>query len=279
LEKDEGRALELADVHMRLAEVHEESDNLAEAINEYERALALRRAHLEPHSRLIAEVYSCLAFDYSLEKRNRDALDAHHKAAECIEKRIAFLEDQAAASGGDKGKGKTEDVLPAATEEITELRAILEDLREKVPSFNHLACRSLAQPMLPHSLLQIDGLKDVEAEDTAVREAGAMFSPPSASPSAQPATDKPAAAAPLAGLQPAQVHHLGVFGRSKKIPFPPTSSTSSSTSSASSAEGAGEDATGKRKRSEERAAEQAQPGDVVESKSDEATTKKARKDE
>jgi tetratricopeptide (TPR) repeat protein len=113
-----------------LAEIHEESDNIAAAIEEHERALGLIQARLEPHSRLIAEVYSRLAFDYSLEKRNEEARKAHVKAAECVEKRLALLEDEIA---GDKGKGKSED-SPAATEEIAELRAILEDLREKVLS-------------------------------------------------------------------------------------------------------------------------------------------------
>lgn len=113
---------------MRLAEVHEESDNIVEAIGEYERALSLRRTHLEPHSRLLAEVYSCLAFDYSLEKRNAEAMDAYSKAAECIEKKIASLEE----ASGDKGKGKSDESVPAATEEIAELRSILEDVRERV---------------------------------------------------------------------------------------------------------------------------------------------------
>lgn len=134
-EKDEAQALRLADVHMRLAEVHEESDNIAAAIEEHKQALALRLAHLEPHSRLLAEVYSRLAFDYSLEKQNAEARSAHVKAAECVEKKLALLESEVASSAGDKGKDKAEGATPAATEEIAELRAILEDLREKVKTF------------------------------------------------------------------------------------------------------------------------------------------------
>lgn len=116
-----------------MAEVHEESDNMTLAIEEYERALVLRRAHLEPHSRLIAEVYSCMAFDFTMEKRNADALNAYKHAAQCVEKKIVFLQHTAETSQ-HKGKEDPQDTK-SVRDEINELSAILEDLHEKVHFF------------------------------------------------------------------------------------------------------------------------------------------------
>lgn len=124
LEKHGAEPMMLADVHMRLAEVHEESDNIIDAISEYERALTIRKAHLEPHSRLVAEVYSCMAFDYALEKRNTEAIESYKKAAECIEKQLANLEEQASSSDSE--------VRTSATTEIAELREVFADLKERV---------------------------------------------------------------------------------------------------------------------------------------------------
>jgi hypothetical protein len=133
LEKDESQAMRLAGVHLRLAEIHEESDNIAAAIKD-EGALGLTHARLEPHSPL--------AFDYSLENRSEGARKAHVvKAAECVEKQLALLEDEVA---GDKGNGCKSEDSPAATEEIAELRGILEDLREGALLYRTLAMAALS---------------------------------------------------------------------------------------------------------------------------------------
>lgn len=94
--------------------------------------------------------------------------------------------------------------------------------------------------------MQIDGLKDADAEAKAVYAAKALFSPPPAALPVQP--EKPAEAPKP--VQP--VHHLGVFGRSKKIPLPAASaSTSSSSSSSAPAKCTSDLAGAKRKRADE----------------------------
>lgn len=120
---------------------------------------------------------------------------------------------------------------------------------------------------------QIDALKDADAEDAAVKDAGAMFSPPSAQP-VPLSTDKPATTA----VQPA-VHHLGVFGRSKKVPLPSSSSPASTTTTATTE---GEETKGKRKREERPAEEPTETPSAVDAdsaKSDDVALKKARKEQ
>lgn len=105
-----------------------------------------------------------------------------------------------------------------------------------------------------------------------MKDAGAMFSPPSAQP-VPLSTDKPATTA----AQPA-VHHLGVFGRSKKVPLPSSSPASTTTTATTESE----ETKGKRKREERPTEEPTEAPSAVDTdsaKSDDVALKKARKEQ
>jgi len=207
---------------MKLAEVQEEADNMEEAIREYQNALELRKAHLEPHSRLIAETLSALAFAYSIERRNDEALQSYLSAFDVISLRKQFLEKQHNDSSlPDKGKGKErsdDSHLGPESAEYKELTELLTDVQEKIDALKGLKQDEL--PMRGESAKMAESVFAAPLVSTAASGVSASLAElqePAGQETAHPA--KPTV----------PVHHLGVFGRSSK-----KNSSSSSASSSSS---------------------------------------------
>lgn len=115
--------LHAAQAHLKLGEVSVESENYAQAIEEFQACLALQQKYLEAHDRLLAESHYQLALAYHYNSQFDEAILQFSKSVEVIDKRMVMLTERIKQAEG----GSTED-----EKEIEELKGLLPEIKEKI---------------------------------------------------------------------------------------------------------------------------------------------------
>ncbi|XP_043376346.1 nuclear autoantigenic sperm protein isoform X9 [Dermochelys coriacea] len=115
--------LHAAQAHLKLGEVSIESENYAQAIEEFQACLALQQKYLEAHDRLLAESHYQLALAYHYNSQFDEAILQFSKSVEVIDKRMVMLTERIKKAEG----GSTED-----EKEIEELNGLLPEIKEKI---------------------------------------------------------------------------------------------------------------------------------------------------
>ncbi|XP_073213975.1 nuclear autoantigenic sperm protein isoform X6 [Lepidochelys kempii] len=115
--------LHAAQAHLKLGEVSIESENYAQAIEEFQACLAVQQKYLEAHDRLLAESHYQLALAYHYNSQFDDAILQFRKSVEVIDKRMVMLTERIKKAEG----GSTED-----EKEIEELNGLLPEIKEKI---------------------------------------------------------------------------------------------------------------------------------------------------
>ncbi|XP_065265172.1 nuclear autoantigenic sperm protein isoform X3 [Emys orbicularis] len=115
--------LHAAQAHLKLGEVSVESENYAQAIEEFQACLALQQKYLEVHDRLLAESHYQLALAYHYNSQFDEAILQFSKSVEVIDKRMVMLTERIKKAEG----GSTED-----EKEIEELKGLLPEIKEKI---------------------------------------------------------------------------------------------------------------------------------------------------
>ncbi|KAM9128837.1 nuclear autoantigenic sperm protein isoform 6-T6 [Pangshura tecta] len=115
--------LHAAQAHLKLGEVSVESENYAQAIEEFQACLALQQKYLEAHDRLLAESHYQLALAYHYNSQFDEAILQFSKSVEVIDKRMVMLAERIKKAEG----GSTED-----EKEIEELKGLLPEIKEKI---------------------------------------------------------------------------------------------------------------------------------------------------
>ncbi|KAG6928288.1 nuclear autoantigenic sperm protein [Chelydra serpentina] len=115
--------LHAAQAHLKLGEVSIESENYAQAIEEFQACLALQQKYLEAHDRLLAESHYQLALAYHYNSQFDEAILQFSKSVEVIDKRMVMLTERIKKAEG----GSTED-----EKEIEELKGLLPEIKEKI---------------------------------------------------------------------------------------------------------------------------------------------------
>ncbi|XP_044882934.1 nuclear autoantigenic sperm protein isoform X1 [Mauremys mutica] len=115
--------LHAAQAHLKLGEVSVESENYAQAIEEFQACLALQQKYLDAHDRLLAESHYQLALAYHYNSQFDEAILQFSKSVEVIDKRMVMLTERIKKAEG----GSTED-----EKEIEELKGLLPEIKEKI---------------------------------------------------------------------------------------------------------------------------------------------------
>ncbi|KFQ13980.1 Nuclear autoantigenic sperm protein [Leptosomus discolor] len=115
--------LHAAQAHLKLGEVSIESENYAQAIEEFQACLALQQKYLEAHDRLLAESHYQLALAYHYNSQFDEAVLQFGKSVEVIDKRMAMLTERIK---------KTDSASPEDEKEIEELKGLLPEIKEKI---------------------------------------------------------------------------------------------------------------------------------------------------
>ncbi|XP_074817947.1 nuclear autoantigenic sperm protein isoform X2 [Natator depressus] len=115
--------LHAAQAHLKLGEVSIESENYAQAIEEFQACLALQQKYLEAHDRLLAESHYQLALAYHYNSQFDDAILQFRESVEVIDKRMVMLTERIKKAEGES----TED-----EKEIEELNGLLPEIKEKI---------------------------------------------------------------------------------------------------------------------------------------------------
>nr|XP_014426082.1 nuclear autoantigenic sperm protein isoform X1 [Pelodiscus sinensis] len=115
--------LHAAQAHLKLGEVSIESENYAQAIEEFQACLALQQKYLDSHDRLLAESHYQLALAYHYNSQFDEAILQFSKSLEVIDKRMMMLTERIKKTDG----GATED-----EKEIEELKGLLPEIKEKI---------------------------------------------------------------------------------------------------------------------------------------------------
>ncbi|XP_067423886.1 nuclear autoantigenic sperm protein isoform X2 [Emydura macquarii macquarii] len=115
--------LHAAQAHLKLGEVSIESENYAQAIEEFQACLGLQQKYLEAHDRLLAESHYQLALAYHYNSQFDEAVLQFSKSVDVIDKRMVMLTERIKKAEG----GSTED-----EKEIEELKGLLPEIKEKI---------------------------------------------------------------------------------------------------------------------------------------------------
>jgi len=155
--------LELARVYMKLGDVSMVNENFEQAVSDFEKCLAIREEHCEPHSQRLADVHSALWEAHGMASANSDKDHVgpylHHlrKSLEvlqaCLNKHQADI--VAVKSGLKDPEGRT----------IEELTAKVEELNEVIPEVKETI--AAAQESDASTAALKEHIKDTTAETTA----------------------------------------------------------------------------------------------------------------
>lgn len=124
--------LKVADILQLLAEISMESDNNIAAINDLKACLEIKKRHLGPDDRLLAETYYQMGLAQMLEKMYVDALDNFRTTVKILELKIQNLKSTPIPDiPGSFDKADVE-------KEIEDLESVLSDIREKIEDTREL---------------------------------------------------------------------------------------------------------------------------------------------
>ncbi|GFS80182.1 protein HGV2 [Nephila pilipes] len=124
--------LKVAEILHLLAEISMESDNNMAAINDLNACLDIKKKHLSPDDRLLAETYYQMGLAQMLEKMYVDALDNFRTTVKILELKIQNLKSTPVSD--EPGSFDRADV----EKEIEDLESVLSDIREKIEDTREL---------------------------------------------------------------------------------------------------------------------------------------------
>lgn len=124
--------LKVAEILQLLAEISMESDNNIAAISDLKACLEIKKCHLSPDDRLLAETYYQMGLAQMLEKMYVDALDNFRTTVKILELKIQNLKSTPVSE--EPGSFDRADV----EKEIEDLESVLSDIREKIEDTREL---------------------------------------------------------------------------------------------------------------------------------------------
>jgi tetratricopeptide (TPR) repeat protein len=122
--------LKLAEVHLKLGEVGLESETYSQAIEDMKTCLEIQTQNLEKHDRSIAGTHYNLGMAYSLVNDFDEAVGQLTSAHQILETRIEYLQEK--GKHGSTNAEPVEDPFYTIEGEITEINALLPDIKEKI---------------------------------------------------------------------------------------------------------------------------------------------------
>jgi len=129
----------LCETYMVLGEVSLENENYPQAVEDLELCLARRVASLPSDSRCIAETHYQLGIAQGFDMKWEEAVVSLEAAIKVLETRVANLK----ASTESPDESKKEDALYTREKEVTELEALIPEIREKITDTNEMKAESL----------------------------------------------------------------------------------------------------------------------------------------
>ncbi|XP_053710669.1 histone-binding protein N1/N2-like isoform X2 [Synchiropus splendidus] len=125
-----------AQAYLILGQVSIESDNYAQALEDFQECLTLQQKHLPPHSRLLAETHYHVASTLCYIDQYSQAIEHFNSSVKVIEERLAMLQEaiNSAAAGASEDDVK----------EMEELKQLLPDIKEKIEDAKESQRTSLA---------------------------------------------------------------------------------------------------------------------------------------
>jgi len=122
--------LKLAEVHLKLGEVGLESETYTQAIEDMKTCLEIQTQNLEKHDRTIAGTHYHLGMAYSLVNDFDEAIGQLTLAHQILEKRVEYLQEK--GKNDSTNAEPVEDPFYTIEGEITEINALLPDIKEKI---------------------------------------------------------------------------------------------------------------------------------------------------
>ncbi|KAM9832290.1 nuclear autoantigenic sperm protein [Neosynchiropus ocellatus] len=125
-----------AQAYLILGQVSIESDNYAQALEDFQECLTLQQKHLPPHSRLLAETHYHVASTLCYIDQYSQAIEHFNSSVKVIEERLAMLQEAITSAAA----GASEDDV----KEMEELKQLLPDIKEKIEDAKESQRTSLA---------------------------------------------------------------------------------------------------------------------------------------
>jgi len=129
----------LCETYMVLGEVSLENENYPQAVEDLELCLARRVASLPSDSRCIAETHYQLGIAQGFDMKWEEAVVSLEAAIKVLETRVANLK----TSTESPDESKKEDALYTREKEVTELEALIPEIKEKITDTNEMKAESL----------------------------------------------------------------------------------------------------------------------------------------
>jgi len=129
----------LCETYMVLGEVSLENENYPQAVEDLELCLARRVASLPSDSRCIAETHYQLGIAQGFDMKWEEAVISLEAAIKVLETRVANLK----TSTESPDESKKEDALYTREKEVTELEALIPEIKEKITDTNEMKAESL----------------------------------------------------------------------------------------------------------------------------------------
>ncbi|KAF9586278.1 hypothetical protein BGW38_007559 [Lunasporangiospora selenospora] len=150
----EDALLKLGDVHIALGDVSLESENFEQAVSDFQEAIKIKEARLDPDDRQLAEAHYKLAL--ALEYTPNESEKAHehiHQASSVLKARVQKL-NGLLASG--KGKARATDASESETKmakELVELHELIGEMEQKVQDMIANQAKKASEEEDPRSTL------------------------------------------------------------------------------------------------------------------------------
>ncbi|XP_018112433.1 uncharacterized protein LOC734974 isoform X2 [Xenopus laevis] len=123
-QKSREAQLKAAQAHLKLGEVSTESENYAQAVEDFLACLDIQKEHLEEHDRLLAETHYHLGLAYQYSSKHEEAISHFTQSVGVIEKRMDVLTKQLEAL--------LDETAEEVKKEMDELKDLLPDIKEKI---------------------------------------------------------------------------------------------------------------------------------------------------
>jgi len=126
---DPNEKLKLADVHLLIGDISMESDNMQQAVNEYEKCLQIRQELLsDPNSRLLADAHFSLGLALQHQGKLSVAIEQFRLAKTILETRLSTLNEQMKSEKTDSLEKEIKQIFDI----VQELSNKIEDLEIEV---------------------------------------------------------------------------------------------------------------------------------------------------
>jgi len=140
--------VELADVHLALGDLSMESDNMKEAVSEYEKCLALQQLTLSSDDRRLAETHYLIGLAHEYQSNLKEGLSHYRLAHKILDGKMIQLQ---------------KDITNSSQKELTDLQASFEELGAKIEELS-----KTSESPFPPKLDKEPKLQSSHIQDTGV---------------------------------------------------------------------------------------------------------------